>query len=152
MSVPLTYSSRTSRFGLPLLFAGQAQKEFFINEAFALVDALLQPVIMGEAATPPAQPEEGSCWLVGTDASDSWTGHEGEIACYQAGSWLFAAASDGMRAFDRSRNAFVQYLGGWSAPMVVAAPSGGTTVDTEARLAVAALIEALAASGTIIQS
>lgn len=152
MTEPITFSSRTSRFGLPYLFPGQAQKEFYVNEAHALVDALLQPVVEGSANTPPAQPAEGDCWLVDASPTDGWVGHATEMACFQAGSWLFAIPSEGMRVFDRSKNVYRHFRGSWLAPAIVTMPSGGTTIDTEARAAVAALIQALAGSGEIIQS
>lgn len=151
MSNAVTFTSRTSRFGLPFLFAGQAQKEFYINEAYALVDALLQPVVEGIANTPPIPPTEGACWLIDTNATDVWTGHETEIACYQAGSWLFAPAVEGMRVFDRSSGTYIQFLGGWSGPATIAPPTGGSMVDAEARASVAALIQALAGTGVIVQ-
>ena len=65
MSDPITFASASPRLGLPLLFAGQSQKEFFVNEAHALVDALLHAAVEGEADAPPSAAEEGECWLVG---------------------------------------------------------------------------------------
>jgi len=151
MSDPIAFTSRTSRFGIPFLFSGQAQKEFYINEAFALVDALLQPVVEGLANSPPVEPLEGSCWLVDGSPADAWSGHAADIACYQAGSWLFAPAAEGMRVFDRASGAYLQFRNGWSSPETIAPPSGGSNVDIEARAAIASLINALGAGGLIIQ-
>ena len=63
MSDPL-YDSRTARFDLPLLFAGQAQKEGTVNEVAARIDALLHGAIEGELAAPPISPSDGQAWLV----------------------------------------------------------------------------------------
>lgn len=152
MNTSITFSSKTSRFGLPFLFAGQAQKEFYLNETHALLDALLHPVVDGVANSPPLQPQEGSCWLVDTQPTDTWTGHASHIASFQAGSWLFAAPCEGMRIFDRSRGADMRFQNGWQIPAAVALPSGGSTVDVEARAAIASLVQALAEMGSIRQS
>ena len=85
MSDPITFASASPRLGLPLLFAGQSQKEIFVNEAHALVDALLHAAVEGESDAPPSAPEEGECWLVGDAPSGAWTDRAGTLASYQAG-------------------------------------------------------------------
>ena len=147
MTDPISFTSATPRFALPLLFSGQSQKEFYVNEAHSLTDALLHAACEGEAVDPPATPAEGEAWLVGTSATGAWTGEDGRLASYQAGNWLFAAPNDGMRLFDRSTGQLLLYNGGWQRPAAPTAPTGGTTVDAEARAAIADLITALVAGG-----
>ena len=140
---PIAFEATSPRLGLPFLFSAQAQKEFYINEAHALIDSLMHPAIEGEADTPPATPSDGECWLVGSSPNGEWTAQAGTIACYQSGTWLFAAPCDGMRAFDRSRDVEVFFAGSWQVPEAVRPPTGGGTIDTEAREAVSNLIQAL---------
>ncbi|HTM95938.1 MAG TPA: DUF2793 domain-containing protein [Croceibacterium sp.] len=147
MPDPITFTSATPRHALPLLFPGQVQKELTVNEAHALSDALLHPAIEGEASDPPAEPDEGESWLVGTGATGDWIGEDGKLACREAGNWLFATPRDGMCVLDRSSGQRILYLGGWQRAAPPAEPTGGTTVDAEARTAIAALIEALRVAG-----
>ena len=147
MSDPVTFTSATPRHALPLLFAGQAQKELTVNEAHALADALLHPAVEGEATDPPVAPDEGESWLVGTGATGDWIGEEGKLACREAGNWLFMAPRDGMSVLDRSSGQRILYLDGWQRPAPPVEPTGGTTADTEARTAIAGLIEALRVAG-----
>ncbi len=147
MSDPLTFDSTSPRFNLPLLFAGQAQKEAFVNEAHALTDALLHCAIEGTAAAPPVSPANGANWLVGTSPSGDWTGQAGKLACRQAGVWLFIAPRDGLRMLDRSTGQEKHYFGAWQAPFAPAVPSGGSTIDIEARAAIASLVAALRVAG-----
>jgi len=136
MSDPILFDSASPRFGLPLLFAGQAQKEAFVNEAHALTDALLHCAIEGEATAPPATPVEGTNWLIGAPATGAWAGREGKLACRQAGNWLFVNPQDGMRIVDRSTGQERRYLASWLAPVAPAEPFGGSVVDAEAREAI----------------
>jgi hypothetical protein len=129
--------------------SGQSQKEFAVNEAHALTDALLHCAIEGEAGHPPEAPSDGECWLVSSPAAGEWAGHEGSIACRQAGLWLFIIPRDGMRIFNRSAAQDMRYCGGWHAPVTPASPSGGTTIDAEARAAIDALIETMQTAGFI---
>jgi hypothetical protein len=127
--------------------AGQAQKEFYVNEAHALTDALLHAACEGETATPPATPVDGECWLVAAGATGEWTGEDGKLACRQSGTWLFVSPNDGMRLFDSSTGLVLLYRGAWERPATPAEPSGGSTVDAEARTAISGLIAALVEAG-----
>jgi Protein of unknown function (DUF2793) len=131
------------------MLAGQAQKEGFVNETSARIDALLHGAIEGEAATPPATPAEGQCWLVGPGPAGDWAGQAGKIAARQAGNWLFFAPRDGMKLLNRATGQEQRYSGAWQVATRPAAPSGGTTVDAEARGAIAAILASLTTAGII---
>ncbi len=149
MTDPIAFASATPRFALPQLFVAQAQKELTINEALARIDGLLHPAVEGEANAPPASPADGASWIVGTAPSGDWSGHAGQIALRQAGNWLFAAPSVGMVVFDKAAGCSARFEGGWQRAAAIAAPTGGTTADTQARTAIIALIAALVAAGIL---
>lgn len=149
MTDPISFTPATPRFALPLLFAGQSQKEFYVNEAHALADALLHATCEGETANPPAAPTEGQAWLVAGGATGDWTGQDGKLAARQSGNWLFVTPSDGMRLFDGSTGQILLYRGGWRRPATPSLPNGGGVVDTEARTAFAELVAALVDGGIL---
>jgi hypothetical protein len=143
------FESQTPRLNLPLLFAGQSQKEGFVNEAFARIDALLHCAIEGQSAAPPPNPVEGQCWLVSSTAAGEWTGHAGHLAALESGNWVFFVPRNGMRVLNRSTGQEMHYNGVWKAPSRPPLPNGGTTIDNEARAAVAALLQCLENAGII---
>lgn len=147
MTEPVSFVSTTPRFGLPLLFQGQAQKEFFVNEAFALVDALLHPTVKGQSAAPPNTPIAGDCWLVGPDPSGAWSERADSLACFTGSGWLLVAPRLGMRAFDLSLGQIRIYSGTWIAIPSPASPQGGSVIDTEARNSLDQVITALKSAG-----
>ena len=90
-------SGTSDRLKLPYIAPGQAQKEMTHNEALALVDTLVQPVVQAVApAAIPANPVLGQCWIVGTGATGVWAGHDGALACWTSGGWRFVPAFEGM--------------------------------------------------------
>ena len=122
------------------MHAGQAQREFFVNESLARLDLLIQPAVVGEIGNPPEEPEEGQCFLIAETAGGIWTGLDGNIAGWIAGEWVYAVPSEGMQLHDLSTATMLTYKGGWQRSTPIAEPSGGNTIDAEARSAIAALI------------
>jgi len=150
MTDPIVFDTTTQRFSLPLLFAGQAQKEAFVNESLSLVDALLHPVVEGIANTPPASPTDGTTWIIGTSPGGAWSGLAGKLVCRQSGQWLFLSPTEGMRVYDRTAGQDLRQISGnWIAATVPTAPSGGTTVDSQARDAIANMLQCLRDAGIV---
>ena len=143
------FDSCTPRYSLPLLFVGQSHKEGFVNEIASRIDALLFLAIEGEADFPPTTSTEGESWLVGTAPSGAWVGHARQIASRQGGNWLFTDPAFGIRLFDKSKNQDMYFRREWRLAPNVTAPTGGTTVDNESRLAITGIIEALRVAGVI---
>ena len=161
---------QTDRLSLPLLAVAQAQKEMTHNEALAQLDALVQPVVVAVApASVPVAPVAGQGWIVGSAAPGAWAGHGGAVAVWTAGGWRFLTPFEGMAVWSLAdsmlfRRTSVAWVAGVLAGRMVvleglqvvgargaaiASPSGGTTVDAEARAAVAAVLERLRTHGMI---
>lgn len=142
----------TPRLALPLLAVAQAQKEVTHNEALTLLDALVHAAVeSGPIAAPPASAVDGQCWIVGVAPTGAWTGQGNAIAIRTGGGWRFVPPREGMRAMRLTDGAQLRFDGGgWAAPAAIAAPSGGSTIDSEARSALSTLILHLAAQGLLI--
>lgn len=145
----LSFPDATPRHGLPFLFAGQSQKEMFVNEALARIDLLVHACVVDEASQPPSSPEPGQCWLVGAGATGSWSGATGHVAGWSGDAWQFAAPRPGMAIWNSSARQRLFHDGSWRRPASPATPTGGTTVDSEARAAIAALIASLGQAGIL---
>ncbi len=143
------YDLRTARHNLPLLFAGQSQKESFVNELAARVDALLHMAIEAEAANPPTNPVDGQSWLIGANPTGDWIGLAGQIAARAAGNWLYFEPAPGMSLLNKASGQQIRFLSGWQIPGKPALPNGGTTVDAEARHTIGVIITALALAGIV---
>jgi hypothetical protein len=149
MSDPISFTSAAPRFGIPFLFAGQAQKEFYVNEAHALVDMLLHPAIESESDTPPSAPQEGQCWLVGANPTAEWLGQGANLAGWVAENWVFASPTDGLRILDKTSGQTILFSNGWQRVVSPAIRSGGQVVDIEARDAIGNLVETLRNAGIL---
>ncbi|MBX3593720.1 DUF2793 domain-containing protein [Sphingomonas sp.] len=162
--------SDSPRFALPLLNAGQAQKEVSHNEAIVLIDAMLAPsAIAAGINVPPDTPEPGQCWIVGTAPTGAWAGWAEALAMWTDGGWRFVSPRLGLR-ITMEGNGLVAAYGdaGWSIGVLagsalriggdqvvgarlsaIAAPAGGSTVDVEARAAIDSILFALRTHGLI---
>ena len=160
----------TARWGLPLLEAGQAQKEMTVNEALARLDLLAQAGVVAVGVDmPPSAPTEGQAWIVGSAPTGVWAGQARAVAGWTAGGWRFVAPREGMSAWSAADGCAAAFVGGqWrvgrlvgtsvaiggvqvvgARAAAVAAPAGGSVVDAEARVALAAVLGALRGHGLI---
>lgn len=163
-------SETTDRLKLPLIASGQAQKEMTHNEALALMDIAVQPVVQAmEMGAPPETPVAGQCWIVGPAPSGAWAGQAGAIAGWSQAGWRFAVPQRGWSAWLEVEGRIVRFDGEvWSGEVariesveiggtrVVAAQqpalelnSGGTVIDSEAREAISQILARLRAHGLI---
>ena len=152
MNDALPFTSVTPRHGLPLLYAGQAQKEVTVNEALLLADLLLHGAVEGERSDPPAAPLTGEMWLIGAAATGAWNGRDGQLAGWTESGWRYVAARPGMRFYDRKSRAFRIFDGQWRSFSEPAVPQGGAVVDEQARSVLGQLIAALSAAGIFMHS
>lgn len=160
----------TDRYSLPLLYAGQAQKEMTFNEALTRLDFLTSPAVEAMALdVPPDYPVTGQCWIVGAAPNGSWIGHAGALAGWTEGGWRFMVPRAGMFVWVLNEGWWARFdgdiwLGGDMAVrsitvegvQVVSArqpsinnPIGGGTVDIEAREKLIQILEALRVHGLI---
>ena len=163
-------SDTTPRFALPFILPGQAQKEMFHNEGLTLVDSALHACVAGPPQDEvPADPVPGESWLVGSGAAGDWAGRGDALATWTDGGWRFVAPVPGMTVWKLDSGYRLYWTGAaWSegnwpvaaltvggqqvvGPRLetVPSPSGGTTIDAEARAAVDAIIVALRTHGLI---
>lgn len=148
----------TARLALPLLMAGQAQKEMTVNETLARLDIAVQAsaVEVGRDV-PPTSPHEGETWIVGSTPAGAWHGRAGALAGWTAGGWRFLTPSDGWRVWSIADGCAVVHRGGtWRlsvapGPRAAAIPNpiGGAVTDGEARAAIIAVLDALRGHGLI---
>ena len=69
------------------------------------------------------------------------------VAARQGDNWIYIPAREGMRVFDQSIRQERLFTTAWQNPVAPTAPTGGTTIDAEARTAIVQLIAALRVSG-----
>lgn len=162
--------SETVRHGLPLLSAGQAQKEVTHNEALLTIDRQLHLAVESRGLeSPPAAPIAGSAFIVAAGAGGAWAGQSGKIASFDGFGWHFAAPVKGCLAWVADEAAFSVYDGDWSTggwpadglrisgrqlmaapPVAVAAPVGGSVIDSQCRAALVQLLAALRNQGIVL--
>lgn len=164
-------SDQTStRLGLPLLQAGQAQKELIHNEALTLLDLAVQASVEAVGLdAPPATPVAGACWIVGETPTGAWTGQAQALAGWTDGGWRFVPARPGMTMWSKADHVDARFDGvRWTVGTIVAtrlviggfamlgpprpaiaAPASGGVIDGEARAAIEAILAALQTLGLV---
>lgn len=160
----------SDRLLLPFLSPGQAQKETYHNEALQILDTLVAAAVEGPPQNdPPSNPVEGTCFIIGAAPSADWSANAGAVAAYSSAGWRFVAPVEGMVVWVKSTAVFATYAAGaWEVGQVrgsellidgvqvvgaqaaaIPDPTGGTTIDTEARATVAWILSVLRQHGLI---
>jgi hypothetical protein len=160
----------TSRYGLPMLASGQAQKEVTHNEALLLLDAMAHITIESRnQSVPPTSPQLGQIWLIAAAPTGQWQDRAGQLAVWSSGGWRYIVPNTGMILWSISDGVFIYYdgslwvVGSWpvqqlmvSGQRVIAArqaaiadPAGGTSADTQARVAIVNILNTLRTHGLI---
>ena len=162
--------NETARFALPFLAPGQMQKELQVNEGLQRLDMLLSALVEGPPLNdPPVSPMPGPCYRIGDVPTGAWAGNAGAIAGFTDGGWRIVLPPEGAQVLDRSTGeTMVRRDSAWEAGVVrareimveglkvvgaqqpsIAAPTGGSTIDPEARGAISEIIASLRAHGLI---
>ncbi|MEM6886560.1 MAG: DUF2793 domain-containing protein [Pseudomonadota bacterium] len=96
---------------LPFIAPSQAQKHVTHNEALRILDVLTQLAVTSDEATTPPAASEGSRYIVATGATGDWSGHDGEVALFETGTWRFFVPRAGWRAYVLAREALAVHDG-----------------------------------------
>lgn len=132
--------SETLRLGLPLLAAAQAQKHITHNEALLHLDTLMHLHLRSRSLASPPSALEGEAWLIAGSATGGWEGHEGQIAIWRSGAWVFFQPTAGLIAHVGDEALMILHDGsGWreTAPLMADVRTVARTPHgAETRLAV----------------
>jgi hypothetical protein len=160
----------TERAETSILRDPYSKKPYVYFYATLLIDALVQATCLGAPRNePPQGPEEGDSFVCGTAPTGGWSGHANALATWTAGGWRFNEAFEGMQVFQREGGFLLRFeAGGWTSGLVrasevriggekvlgergsaIAVPSGGSTIDVEARAAIDRILAALRGHGMI---
>jgi hypothetical protein len=119
--------------------------------------------------TPPSSPVVGACYVVAASPTGDWAGKAQYLAAFTSGGWRFIAPVDGMAAYVKASGIWAAYRqGAWEIGVVrgsslvlggqqvvgsraaaITAPSGGTTIDSQARTTIGLILAALHQHGLI---
>ena len=147
MDEPNAFEDRSPRFGLPFLFPGQAQREFYLNESMARLDMLLHPAIEGRVSFPPSLPVQGQIWLISEPSELDWTDKHDFLAGWDGQQWTFVSPRRGMQIFDLSAARWLRFDETWTIESAPEEPKGGSVIDVEARETIGQLIAVLQKTG-----
>lgn len=136
----------TPKLALPELSVAQSSKELTHNQALAMLDQLVQMVVIDkDLSAPPISPANGAAYIVAASATGAWAGKEGQIAYWltSVAAWTFVAPLTGweVRVADEldaygAPKLYVKSSAGWVIPdagTASAAPSETVTESTTAR-------------------
>lgn len=140
------------------------------NEALQTIDTVLSAIVEEPPRNdPPVSPAEGSSYIVGPAPTGAWAGKAGQVATMSVAGWRFIGPTDGLSVLIRTNRLRAEYFGGsWEIGVAraatmeiggeqvvgpqaaaITAPTGGPTIDAEARATIGEILAALRGHGLI---
>lgn len=108
--------ANTTRLKLPEIMESQASKYATHNESLVMLDALTMPCVESTTLTgPPAQPQEGECFIINTKtATGAWagSGKEYNLVQWANNGWRYYPPERGWMVYDREYDDMFVYKGG----------------------------------------
>jgi len=86
-------------------------------------------VLDKDLATPPSSPNEGDRYLIASDATDDWSGHDGDITWYENGAWYFIPKKEGMFVYVKDEDKLYYYNGSSWQEFASGSGSNADTLD-----------------------
>jgi hypothetical protein len=135
-----------------------------------VLDVLVGGAVEGPPqVAPPASPVVGTSYLVGDAPSGAWVGKQQSVAAYSSGGWRFVVPVEGLTVYMRASDTWAAYRNGtWELGTVrgsslvlggqqvvgvraaaIGSPSGGSTIDAQARSTINQILGALRQHGLI---
>lgn len=92
--------TETSRWNLPLLAAGQAQKEITHNEALLAIDRMLHLAVVTRTCNdPPYNATPGSTFIIGPAPTGAWRDFSAMVASSDGLGWTLTTPRSGCLAW-----------------------------------------------------
>lgn len=156
----------TPRLHFPLIASGQTQKDVTHNEAILAIERVTSVTVTSRSViTPPTAPPEGAVFIVPAVATQTWGQPAGMMMHWHVDGWQLMLPHDGQVVLLADEGVMLVHRQGWQSlwpvlglevggravlaapPSAIAPPSGGGTVDSQARDAIASIISLLVQQG-----
>lgn len=110
-----------------------------------MLDFLVQPVVLAKHADPDVlSPSDGEAWLVDQESSGDWAARQNHIAIWTAGGWRFIEPIEHAKLLVKDVKETAVFLDNeWIFGGAISGPTGGSTIDVEARQAIESILEVL---------
>ena len=145
----------TARHGFFKWAAGLTQSDTLLNDLLEKLEVKLNLSVLSRTITAePGSPSAGDAYILGaTHTGTDWAGYaQHDVAIYDGTAWNNFVPIEGTQATVQDDDEIVVFnAAAWSPHTAlvlegkITDPSGGTTIDAEARTAINAIIDALEA-------